>query len=53
MPLKKGKSQKSISYNISELMHSGRPRAQAIAIAMDKAGMSKEFNKRTVKGKRK
>jgi len=37
MPVKSGKSQKSISYNISELIHSGRPRAQAIAISLSKA----------------
>ena len=41
MPLKKGKSDKIISQNISELMHSGRPKNQAIAISMSKAGKSK------------
>ena len=41
MPLKSGKSKKSVSYNIRELMHSGRPQKQAVAIAMRKAGMSK------------
>jgi len=42
MPLKKGKSSKVISSNIRELMHSGRPQKQSIAIAMSKAGKSKK-----------
>jgi hypothetical protein len=37
MPLKRGSSQKTISTNISELRHSGRPQKQAIAIAMAEA----------------
>lgn len=42
MPLKRGKSKKTISANIRELMHSGRPMAQAVAIAMSKAGKTKK-----------
>ena len=41
MPLKSGKSAKVASQNIRELVHSGRPQKQAIAIAMSKAGKSK------------
>jgi hypothetical protein len=40
MPLLKGKSKKTISKNISELRHSGRPEKQSIAIAMSEAGKS-------------
>jgi hypothetical protein len=42
MPLKRGKSQKVISANISELVHSGRPQKQAIAIAPHEAGGGKK-----------
>ena len=41
MPLKKGSSQKTVSSNISELIHSGRPQKQAIAIALETARRTK------------
>lgn len=41
MPLKKGSSQEVISENIRTLIHEGRDRAQAVAIALDMARRSK------------
>lgn len=42
MPLKTGKSKKVISENIATEIRSGKPRAQAAAIAFSKAGKRKK-----------
>lgn len=42
MPLQKGSSKKAISANIRTEMHAGKPQKQAIAIAMSKAGKSRQ-----------
>lgn len=56
MPLKTGSSSKAISYNISELINTGRKSSQAIAIALKKAGKFKskvKFKKAKTKKVRK
>ena len=41
MPLQKGSSRKVVSSNIKELMDSGRPQKQAVAIALHQAGKAR------------
>jgi len=46
MPLVKGKSRKAIGTNIKPEEAAGRPRKQAIAIALSKAGKAKPKQKK-------
>lgn len=49
MPLKKGKSPKTVSANIRELKASGRPQNQAVAIALSTARGGKKRPKKAKK----
>jgi len=46
MPLKKGKSKEIISQNIKTEIKAGKPKKQAIAIALNVAGKSKGKTKK-------
>jgi len=42
MPLKEGKGKKVVSQNIKELVESGKPQKQAVAIALEKSRRGKK-----------
>lgn len=46
MPLKEGKGAAVVKSNVRELISSGYPTKQAVAIALDKAGVRKKKTKR-------
>ena len=46
MPLAEGKSDKTVSSNISKLREEGYPQKQAIAISLEKADKSKKQKKK-------
>ena len=52
MPLKSGSSEKVIGDNIKTEMAAGKPRKQAIAIALSKAGKSRKSKNKQARRKK-
>lgn len=46
MPLRKGKSKATIRHNVKAEMKSGKPQKQAVAIALNTAGVSRKKKRR-------
>ena len=46
MPLRKDRSKEAVAANLKTLLEEGRPRRQAIAIALSKAGKAKKKPKK-------
>ena len=50
MPLRAGKSKEVVSANIRKEIAAGKPRKQAVAIALQKSGLSRDMAKRKKAG---